>query len=57
MKHHFTNILFAIIMHNQMVNINIVQLFNATCVRLYYTIIEKKNLIRIAVQLFSFLNY
>lgn len=29
-------------MHNQMVNINIVQLFNATCVRLYYTIIEKK---------------
>lgn len=57
MKHHFTNILFAIIMHNQMVNINIVQLFNATCVRLYYTIIEKKNLIWIAVQLFSFLNY
>lgn len=42
MKHHFTNILFAIIMHNQIVNINIVQLFNATCVRLYYTIIEKK---------------
>lgn len=29
-------------MHNQMVNINIVLLFNATCVRLYYTIIEKK---------------
>lgn len=29
-------------MHNQMVNTNIVQLFNATCVRLYYTIIEKK---------------
>lgn len=29
-------------MHNQMVNINIVQLFNATYVRLYYTIIEKK---------------
>lgn len=25
-----------------MVNTNIVQLFNATCVRLYYTIIEKK---------------
>lgn len=42
MKHHFTNILFATIMHNQIVNINIVQLFNATCVRLYYTIIEKK---------------
>lgn len=29
-------------MHNQMVNINFVLLFNATCVRLYYTIIEKK---------------
>lgn len=29
-------------MHNQMVNINIVLLFNATWVRLYYTIIEKK---------------
>lgn len=31
-------------MHNQIVNINIVQLFNATCVRLYYTIIEEKKI-------------